>query len=54
MEFTLSSDIDEFRLRVREFVAEQVLPLESDADTWGEGENIRDEVLKPLRVSGIV
>ncbi len=49
MEFTLSSDIDEFRLRVREFVAEQVLPLESDADTWDEGENIRDEVLKPLR-----
>jgi acyl-CoA dehydrogenase len=26
-----------------------VLPLESDPDTWGEGENIRDEVLKPIR-----
>ena len=49
MDFTLSADVDEFRLHVRDFVAEHVLPLESDADTWGEGENIRDEVLKPLR-----
>ena len=49
MDFTLDPDVDAFRLRVRKFVAEHVLPLESDATTWGEGENIRDEVLKPLR-----
>jgi len=49
MDFTLAPDVDAFRLRVREFVTEHVLPLESDADTWGEGENVRDEVLHPLR-----
>ncbi|GMQ75728.1 MAG: acyl-CoA dehydrogenase family protein [Gammaproteobacteria bacterium] len=49
MDFTLDADVDAFRLRVREFVAEHVLPLESDANTWNEGENIRDEVLTPLR-----
>jgi acyl-CoA dehydrogenase len=49
MDFTLAPEVDDFRLRVREFVAEHVLPLESDPDTWGEGENIRDEVLKPIR-----
>jgi len=49
MDFTLAPDIDSFRLRVRDFVASHVLPLESETDTWGEGENIRDSVLKPLR-----
>jgi len=49
MDFTLAPEVDEFRLRVRKFVSAHILPLESDANTWGEGENIRDEVLKPLR-----
>ena len=49
MDFTLAPDVDSFRLRVRDFVASHVLPLETEADTWGEGENIRDSVLKPLR-----
>jgi len=49
MDFTLAPDVDSFRLRVRDFVASHVLPLESETDTWGEGENIRDSVLKPLR-----
>jgi acyl-CoA dehydrogenase len=49
MDFTLAPDVDEFRLRVRAFLDEHVLPLESEAGTWGEGENIRDEVLMPLR-----
>lgn len=49
MDFTLDPDVDAFRLRVREFVAEHVLPLESQASSWGEGENVRDEVLGPLR-----
>ena len=49
MDFTLPPDVDEFRLRVREFVAEHILPLESDASTWGEGENVRDELLTALR-----
>ena len=49
MDFTLTPDVDEFWLRVREFVAEHILPLESDASTWGEGENVRDELLTALR-----
>jgi acyl-CoA dehydrogenase len=49
MDFTLPAHIEEFRLRVRDFVAEHVLPLEADPGTWGEGENVRDEVLAPLR-----
>ena len=49
MDFTLAPEVDDFRLRVRDFVASHVLPLESDPHTWGEGENVRDEVLIPLR-----
>jgi acyl-CoA dehydrogenase len=49
MDFTLAPDVDAFRLRVKAFVAEHVLPLESDPGIWGEGENVRDEVLMPLR-----
>ena len=49
MDFTLAPEVDDFRLRVRDFVASHVLPLESDPHTWDEGENIRDEVLIPLR-----
>ena len=49
MGFTLGPDVDEFRLHVRDFVAKHILPLESEANTWGEGENIRDEALNPLR-----
>lgn len=49
MDFTLPAPVDEFRLRVRDFVAEHVLPLEADPRTWGEGENIREDVLAPLR-----
>lgn len=49
MDFTLDPDVDAFRLLVRDFVAKHVLPLESQASSWGEGENVRDEVLGPLR-----
>ena len=49
MDFTLPAEIEDFRLRVRRFVAERVLPLESDAQAWGEGENISEEALAPLR-----
>jgi len=49
MDFRLSPEIEDYRRRIRAFVAEHVLPLESDPDAYDRGENIRAEVLEPLR-----
>lgn len=49
MDFSLSPDIDALRLKVRAFVAENVLPLESDRSNYDPHENIRLEVLQALR-----
>jgi acyl-CoA dehydrogenase len=49
MDFSLPPDIDALRLRVRAFVDTHVLPLEDDRTNYDAHENIRLEVLKPLR-----
>ncbi len=49
MDFTLSPEIDDVRRRVRGFVAEHVMPLDSDPDSFDEHENIRLEALETLR-----
>ena len=49
MDFALPKNIDDIRLKVRAFVAENVLPLEADRSNYDEHENIRLEVLGPLR-----
>jgi acyl-CoA dehydrogenase len=49
MDFTLSPEIEDYRLRVREFVLEHIRPVEADRANWDEHENIRDDVLAPLR-----
>jgi len=49
MDFTLSPEIESIRLRVRAFVAEHVLPLESDPANFAEHENIPAERLAPVR-----
>lgn len=49
MDFSLPSEIEDLRLRVRAFVAEHVIPLEADRANYDDYENIRLEVLKPLR-----
>ena len=49
MDFTLSPEIDALRLRVRSFVAENILPLEADRSNYDAHENIRLEILNPLR-----
>lgn len=49
MDFSLPSHIEDLRLRVRAFVAEHVIPLEADRANYDDYENIRLEVLKPLR-----
>jgi acyl-CoA dehydrogenase len=49
MDFTLPAEIDDYRRRVRAFVAEQILPLERDPAVADHHENIRDEVLAGVR-----
>jgi acyl-CoA dehydrogenase len=49
MDFSLSPEIDALRLKVRAFVAENILPLEADRSNYDAHENIRPEVLAPLR-----
>ena len=49
MDFTLSPEIESIRLRVRDFVAEHVLPLEADPENFTEHENIPHERLAPVR-----
>ena len=50
MDFSLSPEIEALRLRVREFVAREVLPLESDPASFDKYENIRPDLLEALRV----
>lgn len=49
MDFTLPPEIETLRRRVRDFVAAEVLPLEADPANYDAHENIRAEVLAPLR-----
>ena len=49
MDFTLPPEIDALRLKVRAFVAENILPLEADRSNYDECENIRPAVLAALR-----
>ena len=49
MDFTLSSDIEDVRQRIRRFVDTHVLPLESDRSSYDKYENIADEPLARLR-----
>jgi acyl-CoA dehydrogenase len=49
MDFTLPPEIENLRVRVRAFVEEHVLPLESDPENFSEHENIPEKRLKPVR-----
>jgi acyl-CoA dehydrogenase len=49
MDFTLPPETDDIRRRVRAFVAEHVLPLESDPQNFADHENIPHERLEPVR-----
>ncbi len=50
MDFSISSELEDLRRRVRAFVDEHVLPLESDPANLSEHENIPDARLAPIRV----
>ncbi len=49
MDFTLSPEIEDIRRRVRAFVDEHVVPLESDPQNFADHENIPHERLAPVR-----
>ena len=49
MDFFLTPEIDALRLKVRAFVAEHVMPLESERSNYDQYENIRLDVLRGLR-----
>jgi acyl-CoA dehydrogenase len=49
MDFSLPKALDDIRLKTRAFVAEHILPVESDRASWDEHENIRYDYLRPLQ-----
>ena len=51
MDFTLSPEIEALRLRVRAFIEEHVLPLESDPVNFSEHENIPEDRLAVVRAA---
>ena len=49
MDFSLPPEIDELRLKVRDFIARNVMPLEDDRANYDEFENIRLDKLDEMR-----
>ena len=49
MDFTLSPEIEDLRLRTRAFIEEHVLPLEADPQNFTEHENIPLARLAPVQ-----
>ena len=49
MDFTLSPEVDELRLRIRDFTQTRIIPLEADPDSFDAHENIRLDLLDELR-----
>ena len=49
MDFSLSPEIEDLRLRVRAFIDKEVLPLEADPVNFSEHENIPMSRLAPVR-----
>ena len=49
MDFTLSPEVEDYRKRIRGFVADRILPLESDPASFDAHENITEDLLGRLR-----
>ena len=49
MDFTISPRIEAFRQRIEQFVEAHILPLEADRASYDAHDNIRPDVLEPLR-----
>ena len=57
MDFTLPADIEDLRLKVKDFVGGEIMPLEADRSSYDEHENIRidlcDRVREKARRAGL-
>jgi acyl-CoA dehydrogenase len=49
MDFSITPELEALRLRVREFIAEEVMPLEARPESYNEYENIKLELVAPMR-----
>ncbi len=49
MEFALSPELDAAKRKVEAFVEDRLLPLEAAPSSWGEGENVRWDLVEDLR-----
>ncbi len=49
MDFTLPPEVEETRLAIRKFVADRIIPLESDPASYDDHENIRLELVKEIQ-----
>jgi len=49
VDLSLPADVEAVRLRARAFVGEVLLPAEADPGSFGEGENVRLDLLEELR-----
>ena len=49
MDFTISPRIEDYRDRIARFVEDELLPVEADRTNYDAHENIRKDVLGPLR-----
>src|SRR5688572_2214971 len=49
MDFTLPAHVEDYRCRYRAFVAEHLLPLEADPQSYDDHENIRLDLLDEMR-----
>jgi len=49
MDFTITSEIEDYRARIARFVEEHVIPLEADRANYDPHENIKTDVLNVLR-----
>ena len=50
MDFTLPEYIETLRLKTRDFVNQNIIPLESDISSYDEHENIKEDLLKQIRL----
>lgn len=49
VDFTMSPEVEDLRIRVSEFIKKECIPLEADRNNFDEHENIHVEVLNSLR-----
>ena len=52
MDFNVSPEIENFRLRIRDFVENHVIPLEKDSTNFDKYEMLNEDTLQSIRNLG--